>query len=121
MKNHNAQRKSRSRLTELEAHYQSALHVIDENISEIQLFIPDIHCTSCCWLIEKRLLQLKAVSEAQAQFHSHKLTVRWNKQVLSLSDLLQALQNIGYRAAPWQPTTQQEATKSRQNYCSDSV
>ncbi len=100
--------------TELEAHYQSALHVIDENISEIQLFIPDIHCTSCCWLIEKRLLQLKAVSEAQAQFHSHKLTVRWNKQVLSLSDLLQALQNIGYRAAPWQPTTQQEATKSRQ-------
>ncbi|MEZ5435726.1 MAG: heavy metal translocating P-type ATPase [Pseudomonadales bacterium] len=100
--------------TELEAQYQSVLRAIDENISEIQLFIPDIHCTSCCWLIEKRLLQLAAVREAHAQFHSHKLTVRWHKTSLSLHDLLQSLQNIGYRAAPWLPSTQQETIQSQQ-------
>ncbi len=94
--------------------YQPAVRSLTDSQREVQLFIPDIHCTSCCWLIEKCLLQLDGVTTAQAQFHSHKLIVQWNSNALSLSDLLRALHSVGYRAAPWQPSIQQEVTQSQQ-------
>lgn len=94
--------------------YKHVLRTVDDTQCEIQLFIPDIHCTSCCWLIEKRLQQFDAVSSVSAQFHSHKLTVRWHKTKLPLNVLLLALQDIGYHAAPWQPSTQQASSDLQQ-------
>lgn len=94
--------------------YQATVRSLTDSENEVQLFIPDIHCTSCCWLIEKSLLQLDGITAAHAQFHSQKLTVQWNNNALSLSDLLRTLHSIGYRTAPWQPSTQQVTTQSQQ-------
>lgn len=81
---------------------------------EIQLFIPDIHCTSCCWLIEKRLQQLPGVTTVTAQFHSHKLTLRWHKNLCSLNEIALTLHHIGYNALPWQPSMRQQTGQQQQ-------
>ncbi len=81
---------------------------------EAKLFIADIHCASCCWLIEKRLQHLAGVSRADTQLNNHKLTVRWQKDTLRFSEIFAALADIGYRASPWQPTQQQELLRQRQ-------
>jgi Cu2+-exporting ATPase len=101
---------------DVEKYYQHALRTIDETWCEAQIFIPDIHCTSCCWLIEKCLQQVDGIAAVQAQFHSHKLTVRWKKNQALLPIILQELQHIGYRATPWQPSQQQKTTHTQQRH-----
>lgn len=96
------------------AAFDTVVRVIDKTLCEVQLFIPDIHCTSCCWLIEKRLQQLTGITKVQAQFHSHKLTLHWHQDQLPLDEILRILQDIGYRATPWQPTRQQSTTNLQQ-------
>jgi Cu2+-exporting ATPase len=85
-----------------------------EGFCETQLFIPDIHCASCCWLIEQRLQQLAGVTKANAQLNSHKLSIRWDTSRLPLSKIFHALHEIGYRASPWQPTQQQTHNNQQQ-------
>ncbi len=94
--------------------FEDVVRDIDGTLCEVQLFIPDIHCTSCCWLIEKRLQKLTGITEASAQFHSHKVTVHWHKNQITLDKILHALHTIGYRATPWQPTQQQNITALQQ-------
>lgn len=81
---------------------------------EAQLFVPDIHCASCCWLIEQQLARLPGVTQAQSQLDTHKLTVRWRGDQLKPSELFAALAQIGYRALPWQPTQQQQHARQHQ-------
>lgn len=81
---------------------------------EAQLFIPDIHCASCCWLIEQHLSRLPGVQNTHAQLNSHKLTIRWQKNHMKPSAIFAALASIGYRAQPWQATQQQEYTQRHQ-------
>lgn len=92
----------------------SFLKKSSDGFCEVQLFIPDIHCASCCWLIEHRLQQMDGVIRADTQLNSHKLSLRWNTSTLPLSRILQSLHEIGYRATPWQPAEQQTATKAQQ-------
>ncbi|HQQ63188.1 MAG TPA: heavy metal translocating P-type ATPase [Pseudomonadales bacterium] len=85
-----------------------------EGFYEAQLFIADIHCASCCWLIEHRLQQLDGVVRADTQLNSHKLTLCWQPSCLPLSRIFLALHEIGYRAAPWQPAEQQTQSSAKQ-------
>ncbi len=81
---------------------------------EAQLFIPDIHCASCCWLIEHHLMHLPGIQLAQTQLGNHKLVVQWKKDALKPSAVFAALAQIGYRTLPWQPTQQQQHSQQRQ-------
>lgn len=85
-----------------------------DDLCEALLFIPDIHCASCCWLIEQHLSHIPGVERTQAQLDSHKLTVRWQPGQLQPSAIFAALAQIGYRALPWQPTRQHEHTQRHQ-------
>lgn len=81
---------------------------------EAQFFIADIHCASCCWLIEKHLAGIDGVEEVRAELNSHKLILRWHDSDLRISDIFRALAHIGYRALPWQPVQQQEYARIQQ-------
>ncbi len=94
------------------AYQKNFIH--DGEDCEAQFFIPDIHCASCCWLIEKRLSSMDGIKTVYAQLSSHKLSLRWQKNVLQTSQIFAALASIGYRALPWQPTEQQEHTRRQQ-------
>lgn len=89
------------------------LRELADGDAELRCFIPDIHCASCCWLIERHLQSLPEVMRADVRLDNHELRaiVRSDSQV---SRLLAQLAAIGYRAQPWQPTLQQQASQDKQ-------
>ncbi len=99
---------------DIEASRQDFVHLRRDGKHEANFFIADIHCASCCWLIEKCLANIAGIEEVQVQLDSHKLTIRWQNPDLRISDIFRTLANIGYRALPWQPVQQQEHARIQQ-------
>lgn len=60
-------------------------------------FIPQIHCSSCIWLLEHLDQLHRGVIAAQVDFQAKKLEVLCDKNGLSLSQLVALLAKIGYR------------------------
>lgn len=82
--------------------------------AEAHLFIPGIHCASCCWLIEHRLQQIPDLVSVHAQLSQQKVIIRWRLQNLPVSRLFLALHEIGYLASPWQHSTRQQLAEQHQ-------
>jgi len=80
---------------------KSFVRSVDETTWEAELFISDIHCAACCWLIESALKQEQAIESIQVSLATHKLFVRWNKQALKLSDIFSKIANLGYKPLPF--------------------
>lgn len=98
---------------DLPANRSRFLTALADGRAELRCFIPDIHCASCCWLIERHLQSLPEVERADVRLDNHELRaiVSADSQV---SHLLVQLAAIGYRALPWQPTLQQQASQDKQ-------
>lgn len=94
--------------------HQDFLHLRRDGKQEAMFFIADIHCPSCCWLIEKHLGGIDGVEEVRAELSSQKLILRWHDSNLPVSDIFRALAHIGYSALPWQPVQQQEHARKQQ-------
>ncbi|MBL7897847.1 MAG: heavy metal translocating P-type ATPase metal-binding domain-containing protein [Crocinitomicaceae bacterium] len=66
------------------------------NISRIRFFIPQIHCSSCLWLLE-RLSKIKmGVISSQVNFVKKEVEITFDESVLSLRELAELLGTIGY-------------------------
>lgn len=74
-----------------------------QETSEVQLSVEGLNCPACAWLIEKRLNSMPAIKQVGVDISARRATIRWKSQQLKLSALLNALQDIGYRARPFQP------------------
>ncbi|KAF7773871.1 Cu2+-exporting ATPase [Pseudoalteromonas citrea] len=72
------------------------------SLSEVLLSVEGISCAACAWLIEKQLLALKGVSRVDVNTSTHRAMILWNKEHSLLSDIIQALMQIGYKAYPFQ-------------------
>ena len=65
-------------------------------LSKVSLFLPQIHCSSCIWLLE-HLHQLNSgVIHSEVNFGKKELYVSFNEQQLSLKELVLLLTTIGY-------------------------
>ena len=71
-------------------------------LSETALLIEGISCAACSWLIEKHLHALPGVAEASLNLSNHRLLLRWDDELVPLSQLLGEIRRIGYAAHPWQ-------------------
>ncbi len=67
---------------------------------QASLLLEGISCAACSWLIETHLQQSPAVVSVSINITSHRCTLVWNPRVQPLSDILQALAEIGYRPRP---------------------
>ncbi len=74
---------------------------------EATLILERIRCPSCLWLNEQHLRQLHGMQDVQMDYTSERATVRWDPDVLQLSDILLAITNIGYIAHPFDPKHRQ--------------
>ncbi|WP_428239867.1 heavy metal translocating P-type ATPase [Gynuella sp.] len=70
------------------------------------LAIEGISCAACVWLIEKRLLQLKGIHQANLNLSSHQLRVEADLTLVKLSEVFVELHHLGYRGKPYQPSQQ---------------
>lgn len=97
-------------LPELSEEYISS----NKELAEAQLTVEGLNCPACAWLIEKRLNSQSGVRQVGVDVSARRATVRWFKNQLSLSQVLNLFAEIGYRARPFQPD-QHEAIFQAEN------
>ena len=78
------------------------------DIREVSLIIEGIVCAACLWLNEQYLGHLPGVLEVSINYSTHRARVRWDNNRIHLSQILEAISQIGYLAHPYDPETQQK-------------
>ena len=68
----------------------------DGNLAIIHLYIPNIHCSSCIWVLENLNKLNSAVFNSQVNFPKKTIRITYNRDVLSLKELIVLLSRIGY-------------------------
>ncbi|MFN3593624.1 MAG: heavy metal translocating P-type ATPase [Thiobacillaceae bacterium] len=85
------------------------------DIREASLILEGIVCAACIWLNERHLQQLPGVIAADINFSTHRARVRWDDTRIKLSDILKAVQEIGYRAYPFDTSRQEALFRKKRN------
>jgi P-type Cu+ transporter len=70
----------------------------DENIVKITLYLPEIHCSSCIYLLENIQKINPAIKQASVNFVKKEATFTFDTKALKLSELANLLDQIGYEA-----------------------
>ena len=91
------------------------VHEISESEREASLILEGITCAACVWLNEQHIAGLRGVVDVHVNYASRRAWVRWDNSVIKLSEILQAIQTIGYRAFPYNPD-QQQALRKREKH-----
>src|SRR5699024_6521004 len=64
--------------------------------TNITFFIPDIHCSSCVWLLENLYKFHSAIQYSQTDFLKKQLSVTFRHNELSLKEIVELLESLGY-------------------------
>lgn len=79
-----------------------------EHDKEASLILEGIVCAACIWLNEQYIAALPGVREVCINYSTHRAIVRWNDSEIKLSQILEAISHIGYKAHPYDAAQQQE-------------
>jgi len=85
----------------------------DGELKETILSIEGINCAACAWLIEMQLLKVSGVENITVNATTQRATVRWRDQQLKLSQILMAIDKVGYHALPFKASQVEEANQRR--------
>ncbi len=77
-------------------------------LHEAALILEGITCAACVWLNERHLKTLPGVIDVQINYSTHRARVRWDNSQILLSEILEAVSQIGYIAHPYDAARQQE-------------
>jgi len=86
----------------------SFLQYQDDRQAKVEFFIPDMHCASCIWLLEKLYKLLPGILHARVNFDQKRLFVSYNPQELNLRTLVEKLSAIGY-----EPSLEKESQSNK--------
>lgn len=75
---------------------QKLVQYKDDQITKIELFIPQIHCSSCIWLLENLNTLNPFIQYSSVNFTQKTVDVQFKNKELSLRQLAELLTNIGY-------------------------
>ena len=84
-----------------------------ENSCEASLLLENIRCAACLWLNEKNLRSLPGVIDVHIDDISQRARVRWDPDVIRLSQILTAITDIGYIAYPYDASRNEQLQKLR--------
>lgn len=68
----------------------------DEHVSVITFYIPVIHCSSCIWLLEHLYKLNPAIVTSRVDFMKRQASVTFKHQEVSLREVVELLNHIGY-------------------------
>ena len=86
---------------------QEFVQQVSEHDREASLILEGITCAACVWLNEQHIAGLPGVIAVQVNYASRRAWVRWDESRIKLSQILQAIREIGYQAHPYNPDQQQ--------------
>jgi Cu+-exporting ATPase len=75
---------------------QQIIDFTDGDVTKVTFAIPQMHCSSCIWLLENLYKLNNAVTNSRVDFLKKKLTISFNNKKISLKELVQLLTSIGY-------------------------
>jgi len=64
--------------------------------TQISFYIPEIHCTSCIWLLENMHVLNKNIQSCRVNFLKKEVTITFDTASVRLSEVVSLLANIGY-------------------------
>ena len=85
------------------------LHQLSGDSCEVSLILEGITCAACIWLIEQTIASLPGVEQVRVNYATQRALVRWDRELIRLSEILQGIHRIGYRALPYNPQQQQQS------------
>jgi Cu2+-exporting ATPase len=90
---------------------KSFVRPLDEHGREAALILEGITCAACVWLNEQHVAQLPGVTAIDINYATRRARVRWDERQIHLSDILAAVQAIGYRAYPYDEARSEQLAK----------
>ena len=73
------------------------------SIREASLILEGIVCAACVWLNENHVKQLPGILDFSVNYSTHRAMLKWDNDLIHLSDVLKAISEIGYHAHPFDP------------------
>jgi Cu2+-exporting ATPase len=74
---------------------------IGEHEKEAALILEGITCSACVWLNEQHIARQPGVTAVDINYATRRARVRWDEERIKLSQILEAIAAIGYRAHPY--------------------
>lgn len=81
---------------DLEAVQESLVEFRNEEIAKTTFSLPQIHCTSCIWLLEELTRLHTGILESRVNFLRRELYITFHHSSISLRELAELLSSIGY-------------------------
>ena len=72
----------------------------DQGLQSIRLYIGNITCAACTWLIEQHLGKLPGIDRVAINGTTRRGEITWMAESISLSEILRAIKQIGYEPSP---------------------
>ena len=85
----------------------------DGEIKEAILTVEGISCAACAWLIEMQINKLSGVESITVNATTQRATVRWIDTSVKLSDILIAIDKVGYHALPFKASNAEAANQKQ--------
>ncbi|HRQ47259.1 MAG TPA: heavy metal translocating P-type ATPase [Rhodocyclaceae bacterium] len=80
---------------------KSFVQPVGDHEREASLILEGITCAACVWLNEQHVARQPGVSLIEVNYATRRARVRWDETRTKLSEILAAIQAIGYRAYPY--------------------
>ncbi len=84
-------------------------------LREVMLSVDGIRCAACVWLNEQAVQRLPGIVEFHINLMTERATLRWDPARLRLSEVLKAIETIGYRAYPFDRERHEAIAKANQS------
>ncbi len=68
----------------------------DEELFIVTFFIPQMHCSSCIWLLENLYKMNSGIIHSEVNFLKKTVTIKFNPKKITLKQTVQLLASIGY-------------------------
>ncbi len=83
-----------------------------DGTASLSLIVENIHCAACIRRIETRLTSMQGVIAARVNFTTQRLAISWRVSETDPEILVEALQDLGYRAVPYDPESLADERRS---------
>ncbi len=98
---------------EVQSEFVRHSSVNNADLSEVTLSLGSVSCAACAWLIEKQLSQSAGVVSIQVNITTQRALLKWDSQQAKLSELLAKMFKLGYPAAPFEASQQEDSYHNR--------
>jgi len=72
----------------------------DDKGAATTIEIGGMYCSACVWLLDNTLARIEAVKSVSVSPATRRAVIRWDRSVLSFSQLLEAIAQVGFKPAP---------------------